>query len=76
VTSSDPAAPLTSDPHVFEEEIGDYYREFYDTELFANLLTDLQAFVELVKFGRRVACTSPLREVLGESWVSVLVRVK
>lgn len=76
MASSDPAAPLKTDPHVFEEEIGNYYREFHDTELFANLLTDLQVFVELVKFGRRVARTSPLREVLGESWFTVLVRVK
>ncbi|KIM67333.1 GMC oxidoreductase [Scleroderma citrinum Foug A] len=47
VASSDPAAPLKTDPHVFEEEI------------------DLQVFVELVKFGRKVARTSPLREVLA-----------
>ena len=76
MTSSDPAAPLSSDPRVFEEEIGDYYKEFYDAELFTNLLVDLQVFVELVKFGRRVACTSPLQEVLGELWVTVLVHVK
>ena len=76
MTSSDPATPLKTDPRLFEEEIGNYYREFHDAELFANLLTDLQVFVELVKFARKVACTSPLREVLGGSWVTVLVRVK
>ena len=75
MTSSDPATLLKTDPRVFKEEIGNYYR-VHDTELFANLLTDLQVFVELVKFARKVACTSPLREVLGGSWVTVLVRVK
>lgn len=72
MTSADPAAPLATNPHFFEEEIGDSCSAFNGSGLSADWLTDLQVLVELFKFTRKVACTSPLREVLGELWGTFL----
>ena len=65
--SLDPLNPPAIDPHYFEEEVGTP-RELLWALLLHELITctDLQVWLEMVKFARRLGTTAPLKDMISQ----------
>ena len=64
-TSNDPLQDPAFDPNYFEDDIGTSSVKT-PTALNLSRVVDLQLLVEVLKFGRKIGQTAPLKDLIGE----------
>lgn len=82
IKSSDPNTAATIDPNAFDHDFG-RSREIMNlpchcTEISLSKIStrpDLEILVEMFRYARKVASTSPLKEILGRRFPCLEIRV-